>query len=620
MGFGSGCRLLDVGYLGDDWIIVTHVWRHGALSLARAPCPDVGKGSDRPLFAGLYAADVALFGVDPFRAHAHHLSWHMLAVVLVFVLILQLGGGLTGGVLGASLFAWNSYHAVSVGWLASRGATVAATLTLLCAVCWIHHRRTGSRWASTLAWLAAPVAFLTSACGVVAFLAPPAIDLALPRRRPGSLLRDYAPFIVVAVALMWLPPHAPVRADEIDPASSASGTNEEDRASHRLDVLWGGIVRIVQGVPPDNLRDFPWLPAPWVGAALTLLLIGGAFVAQRPVNRPFFEALEKGRGRSVAVLSLLALPPFLYLGLEGEPVLDLQGAAPWYGVLAIVGAGLGVAGGASPVTRVLGAMLLFLLMAAAFEAQDRMRGVGSLSRNVLDQVYDEIHRLPEDRTPFFVSGLPSRSSGFDLFAAGFENGLAPPFRSRPLPGPVYPVHEDLALVGFGSWTAHPPVEAWLTLEGGRPVQIDVHADALAPDATIAFVMDYGDAERASVQAILDRVVAGDPLPVTPMTPTDGIPPDGRPIMLRIDTTAVAFVDLFIFIPGRDIRRRLPAAAEAIDVDLEPLFRDSAFVRGEATDVYVATLGWPTEAGTPRWGPLLHYRCLPEVPRSAWRRR
>jgi hypothetical protein len=320
------------------------------------------------------------------------------------------------------------------------------------------------------------------------------------------------------------------------------------------------------------------------------------------------------------VLSLLVFPPLLYLWLEGEPVLDLQEAAPWYGVLTIVGAGLGVACGASPVTRVIGAMLLFLLMAGALETQDRVRGVGSLSRNVLDRVYDEIHRLPPDRTPFFVSGLPSRSSGFDPFAAGFENGLAPPFRSRPLPGPVYPVHEDLALAGFGSWTAHPPVEAWLTLEGGRPVQIAVHADALTPDATIAFVMDYGDAERASVQAILDRVVAGDPLPVTPMTPADGIPPDGRPIMLRIDTTAVAFVDLFIFIPGRDIRRRLPASAEAIDVDLEPLLRDDAFVRGEATDVYVATLGWPSEAGTPRWGPFLHYRCLPEVPRSAWRRR
>lgn len=83
----------------------------------------------RPLASALWWVDHALFGRYASLYHLHSLGWYLLLVYIAWRIFRRaLPPELAG--LAAILFAMNDSHAMAVGWLSSRHAPLAASLTL----------------------------------------------------------------------------------------------------------------------------------------------------------------------------------------------------------------------------------------------------------------------------------------------------------------------------------------------------------------------------------------------------------------------------------------------------------------------------------------------------------
>ncbi len=101
--------------------------------------------------------DVELFGMHPGPHHGTSLAFHVLNVVLLFLLLCRMTGATFRPALVAALFAIHPLHVESVAWIAERKDVLSTTLWLATLGCW-------------LSWVESPTP-RRYACVVVAFAA-----------------------------------------------------------------------------------------------------------------------------------------------------------------------------------------------------------------------------------------------------------------------------------------------------------------------------------------------------------------------------------------------------------------------------------------------------------------
>lgn len=84
----------------------------------------------RPLRTVSFALDLRCFGLSPFAFRLENLLWHLLAVVLAFLLARRLLGHTGTALMAAGVFALHPLQVESVAWISSRGDLMAATFLL----------------------------------------------------------------------------------------------------------------------------------------------------------------------------------------------------------------------------------------------------------------------------------------------------------------------------------------------------------------------------------------------------------------------------------------------------------------------------------------------------------
>jgi hypothetical protein len=598
-GVASGLGILDVGFFADDWMIIGHLERHGTEGV----WTETWLGSRtivffRPLQFILCAMDLRIFGPDAFLWHVHHLAWHVATVLLVFGLARQLTGNPRAAVVAALLFAWNPYHAYSLGWLSSRTGTVAATCTLAVVVAWIHWRRGGGWWAYAVALLAAVFASLTKETGFLAFLGLPLVDVCMTRRSLRGLSRDYAPFVVAGAALFlqrwWVLGNV---AGGYHIATHGSVEAERDPAA-MLDAVLG----LMGGAGVGDITGLP-ISARAAGLVASFGILGGAllFRLRRP-TKPRWPL-----GVIALPWALLGLQLLLILALTDSQLLPLH-AQRWYGSMGFLAVGLGMAAARSRMALGFAIGLLAIQVTGTLRTQEVMRATGRITKAILDRVEEEIHGLPPGVDAVFVSGLPPSHQGLYVFSFGFEDALSPPLRERVLPCPVYPVQANHRMQGFPDWPSHPPVEAWLALQGRRVVQLSV--TLTDREGVTVESIDSSAIDRAAIKAHLAAIMGAPSLALEGPPDAGPVTSDRKSYFIRCTTEGLATIDIYMFIPGKDIRHRMPVDRPVMDLDIMPPLHDLACDRGVPTESYLVVVGWPEDGGRPRFSPFMTLECLP----------
>ena len=612
LALAGGVRLLDAGYITDDWLLLDHVHRTSVGEDWRGPWLGERKaGFYRPLFIALYRVEAALFGFDPVAAHVHHLLWHMATALLLFAFLCGLGVSRTGAFLGALLFAWQPWNAFSVGWLASRTGTVAASLTLLACVCWLRWRRgAGKGWA--LGGVAAAVAAaLTKESGFLAFPALTCIDLVALRLplRSRRLIRPQAALVGIAVALVAFRALALGRLVGGYPVQE--GMAGPGGAMRLLEAFGDGCWRLLMGVPPDvgfgagaTAGDGPTalaLGAAVLSAAILVLGLAGARHARR--------ASPAGIRAFGTLAALLGLQLVMLLVAQ-EPTLSRLHSQRWYGPALFFGGLLGAAAGS---LRPRALLILPLALTAVWglglwKSEDLMLRASRISVGVLDRVAASAPEL-EDADAVFVTGLPENLGGVPLFWWGFDSAVRPPFREPGATWSAYPVHRlmNIAEPPFEGLEG-PPVEVLLALAGRRPVRLPYPR---TPDAKSALEapIRYAEVPEAELQRALAQIFPGPPLrvlePVEDVVTLRGAP---RSLPLTVDTTGLARLDVFVYAPGRDSRTRLDVTGDRTTHDLWPQIDFVVHPERAAAEVFAVVVGWPREPGAPlRLGRVVTWR-------------
>lgn len=112
-------------------------------SLARAWTERVA-GNWHPVTMMSHLADVTLFGLHPRGHHATSLLLHIANVLLLFVLLRQLFGGLGRPALAAALFALHPFNVDSVVWIAERKNVLSTFFWFAATGCYVRYVRRAS--------------------------------------------------------------------------------------------------------------------------------------------------------------------------------------------------------------------------------------------------------------------------------------------------------------------------------------------------------------------------------------------------------------------------------------------------------------------------------------------
>jgi len=158
-------------------------------------------GNYQPLTLLSYALDYHFFGHRPFGCHLTNLLFHALNGLLVFWLVLLLGGSVSVAFLTAVFFGVHPLHVESVAWVSGRKDVLYAFFFLGALVCYCYYLRTrpGRRF-----YFYALVLFLFSLLSKATAVTLPLVlfllDRFLERKGRAFFWADKAPFIVLSLA------------------------------------------------------------------------------------------------------------------------------------------------------------------------------------------------------------------------------------------------------------------------------------------------------------------------------------------------------------------------------------------------------------------------------------
>jgi hypothetical protein len=609
--FLASIPCLSIGYLSDDWLILSWVSRHGNAAAWTSSWLELDIiRVHRPVFTALYDLEYRLFGIDPVIAHLHHLLWHVLSVGLLFVLLRQLGLRTPAAWLGAALYAVHPQLAGNQGWLAARAGIVCAAFTLLTLVVWNRADRGSGRglaWRA-LAVLAAAVAALTRENGYLALMGPLVLDVLWRRPRPSVsvLVRRHVPFAVAGALLLALRYHA---LGTLGGGYKFAGglLRGPDYVADTIREAGWAVVQLAGALPFQFLEDRTW-PLIVVASVTGGLAVLGLVVGQG----------SKARGRAALLCLGLFIFQFALLTVVDPTIAPATGhrwvaaTALWCGLLAAA---------FEPLLRRRWIWFPLLLLGPYLYGHvlvQREHAKGNhFAQEILAKVRREIDTPPLRKGPAFVVNIPASHLGLPTCQWGFSEALGPPFYPSPPRIPVYPVLQEIALGPGFAYPYHAPVEALWYGRGEDPLILTTPALTSDPEAFVrVFIGDDREPDgrwrrkpAQQLEAEVRTLFHATPLRVLKPMPVNAWPDEPKELWFTLDTRGLTAVEVFCYLPNVSVRVHVPAAAGAGEtaVDLWPVIRD--YVRFPATRprLFVVLVGYdPDSPARPRLGPLVTF--------------
>lgn len=267
----------------------------------------------RPLISLSYAADHALWGLDPRGYHLTNLVGHALASILAYALALLLLGGRPAAFLAAAMFAVHPSHVENVCWISGRTDVFCGVFYFMAMCAFLRSLPGGDRsgmWAllSILAYFAALMCKETAiTLPVVAFLAQSLLQDSSWRSRR-TLLTAIS---FVAATLLYFALRVSILGELVSGASFGSSNERILSIPMVFATYLGGLLTLV---PLDPHHDTAWVQHARdirfvIGACSCLLYLVG-----------FILLLRRGARRSALLLACipLLLAPVFKLGSFGD--------------------------------------------------------------------------------------------------------------------------------------------------------------------------------------------------------------------------------------------------------------------------------------------------------------
>jgi hypothetical protein len=609
--FLASIPCLSMGYLSDDWLILSWVSRHGNAAAWTSSWLELDVIQvHRPVFTALYDLEYRLFGIDPGIAHLHHLLWHVLSVGLLFALLRQLGLRVLAAWLGAALYAVHPQLAGNQGWLAARAGIVCAAFTLLTLVAWNRADRGSGRsggWRA-LAVLAATVAALTRENGYLALMGPLLLDVLWRRPRPSVsvLVKRHVPFAVAGALLLALRYHA---LGTLGGGYKFAGglLRGPDYAGDTFRETVSSVVQLAGALPFQFLEDRTW-PLIVVAAITGGLAVLGLVVGQG----------SQARGRAALLCLGLFILQFALLIVADPTIAPATGhrwvaaTALWCGLLAAA---------FEPLLRRRWIWFPLLLLGPYLYGHVLVQGEHAkgnhFTQEILAKVRREIDTPPLMKGPAFVVNIPASHLGLPTCQWGFSEALGPPFYPNLPRIPVYPVLHDIALGPGFAYPYHAPVEALWYGRGEDPLILGTGSPTSDPEQFVRVFIgdDTGPDGRwrrkpaAQLEAEVRSLFHPSPLRVLEPSPKNSWPADPDTLRFTVETRGLTAVEFFCYLPNVSLRLQVPASAGEGETtfDLWPMVRD--YVRFPATRprLFVVPVGYdPDSPARPRLGPLVTF--------------
>lgn len=154
----------------------------------------------RPVAALTHRLDYALWPEQPWLMHLHSVLWYGVLVGLLLRLYRALSDDPARAALAALIFGLSQAHAMNVGWLSARNATIAATFVV--ATLLLHHRWRSRGWTpgAVLAPVALGLALLANEGAIAAGGYLLAYALVRDRGRVHLRVATLLPYLGVAIA------------------------------------------------------------------------------------------------------------------------------------------------------------------------------------------------------------------------------------------------------------------------------------------------------------------------------------------------------------------------------------------------------------------------------------
>lgn len=218
-------------------------------------------GMYQPVTEQFYAFIYALFGPSPAAFHSFSLLFHLLNILLVFLLVKQFSGKYAPAAITAGLFALNPMQTESVCWVSAFSNLVYTFFFLLALMAYIRYVKKGGVRYLGYAMFLFLLSLLSKASAMAFPLVVLGLDLFYRRRFNRKLILEKLYFFALAVAIGLVIIHAREEAGHIIDMSERFGWGER-----LLMVVYALAFYIARLFAPAGLSAFHPYPADGLGA------------------------------------------------------------------------------------------------------------------------------------------------------------------------------------------------------------------------------------------------------------------------------------------------------------------------------------------------------------------